>query len=281
MEYTLKQTTNKKSAKNKLFLVFLFIPLAFILLQYIYPKIFQENTESTDERIDTSMEEIIPEPPKEEPIEVKEIFQDIDGQLSYIAIDTRYETKTNLPIVIYSHGSTYSVTSNPDNQLLKDLKLYGDAFVKKGYIFAASNQHGDNWGNSYAIEDTRKLIEYIQSNFTSSKEIYLVGFSMGGLPTLNFAAKYPQNIVKIALLAPTSYATSWNSERVNAIRNIPIKIWHGNKDVNVPYSMTTSLIARLKAYDKEVVLETIDGVGHWDVDTERIDDVLTYFQTTE
>lgn len=279
MEYTLKQTTNKKSAKNKLFLVFLFIPLAFILFQYIYPKIFQENTESTEEQIDTSTEEIIPEPPKEEPIEVKEIFQDIDGQLSYIAIDTRYETKTNLPIVIYSHGSTYSVTSNPDNQLLKDLKLYGDAFVKKGYIFAASNQHGDNWGNSYAIEDTRKLIEYIQRNFTSSKEIYLVGFSMGGLPTLNFAAKYPQNIVKIALLAPTSYATSWNSERVSAIRNIPIKIWHGNKDVNVPYSMTTSLIARLKAYDKEVVLETIDGVGHWDVDTERIDDILTYFQT--
>ena len=102
---------------------------------------------------------------------------------------------------------------------------------------------------------------------------------MGGLPTLNFAAKYPQNIVKIALLAPTSYATSWNSERVSAIKNIPIKIWHGNKDVNVPYSMTTSLIARLKAYDKEVVLETIDGVGHWDVDTERIDDNQTYFQT--
>lgn len=281
MEYTLRQTTNRKSHKSKLFLAFVFIAVAFILLQYLYPKIFQKNTESTDEQIDTSTEEIIPEPPKEEPIEVKEIFQDIDGQLSYIAIDTRYETKTNLPIVIYSHGSTYSVTSNPDNQLLKDLKLYGDAFVKKGYIFAASNQHGDNWGNSYAIEDTRKLIEYIQSNFTSSKEIYLVGFSMGGLPTLNFAAKYPQNIVKIALLAPTSYATSWNSERVSAIRNIPIKIWHGNKDVNVPYSMTTSLIARLKAYDKEVVLETIDGVGHWDVDTERIDDILTYFQTTE
>jgi predicted esterase len=278
MEYTVKQTINKKSSKSTIFFVLLFLLLIFFFIQYIYPKIFRKETEPKNE---TNIEETTAEVLEEEPIEVKELFQDIDGQLSYIAIDTEYGTKTDLPIVIYSHGSTYSVTSNPDNQLLKDLKLYGDAFVKKGYIFAASNQHGDNWGNNLAIEDTRKLIEYLQSNFTSSKNIFLIGFSMGGLPTLNFAAKYPENIVKIALLAPTSYATSWNMERVDAIRNIPIKIWHGNKDVNVPYSMTTSLIARLKAYDKEVVLETIDGAGHWDVDTERIEDILTYFQTEE
>ena len=278
MEYTVKQTTNKKSSKSTIFFVLLFLLLIFFFIQYIYPKIFRKETEPKNE---TNIEETTAEVLEEEPIEVKELFQDIDGQLSYIAIDTEYGTKTDLPIAIYSHGSTYSVTSNPDNQLLKDLKLYGDAFVKKGYIFAASNQHGNNWGNNFAIEDTRKLIEYLQSNFTSSKNIFLIGFSMGGLPTLNFAAKYPENIVKIALLAPTSYATSWNMERVDAIRDIPIKIWHGNKDVNVPYSMTTSLIARLKAYNKEVELETIDGAGHWDVDTERIEDILTYFQTEE
>jgi len=180
MEYTVKQTTNKKSSKSTIFFVLLFLLLIFFFIQYIYPKIFRKETEPKNE---TNIEETTPEVLEEKPIEVKELFQDIDGQLSYIAIDTEYDTKTDLPIVIYSHGSTYSVTSNPDNQLLKDLKLYGDAFVKKGYIFAASNQHGDNWGNNLAIEDTRKLIEYLQSNFTSSKNIFLIGFSMGGLPT--------------------------------------------------------------------------------------------------
>lgn len=279
MEYTLNEKFEGKALNKRVLLIILLVTLIGIFSFFIYPKISEKNTVEPIPEQNTSEENEIAIPPKEDPIEVKEIFETIGGQLAFIAIDTKYEEKNNLPIVIYSHGSTYSVTSNPDNQLLKDLRLYADAFVKKGYIFAASNQHGDNWGNDLAVEDTRKLIEYIQTNFTSSKEIYLIGFSMGGLPTMNFAEKYPENIVKIALLAPTSYATRWSSQRVENIKEIPIMIWHGDMDVNVPYSMTTALIARLKAYDKEVILETVDGMGHWDVDTEKIEDVLVFFNS--
>jgi dipeptidyl aminopeptidase/acylaminoacyl peptidase len=246
---------------------------------FLYKKLTQkEEVVDTinNEQKEEVKEEVVVEP--EESIEVHEIFETIDGQLAYIAVDSKFEKKKDFPIVIYSHGSTYSVTQDPNNQLLKDLRVYADTFVKEGYIFAASNQHGDNWGNAAAIKDTRKLVEYIKSNFATSDEIYLIGFSMGGLPTMNFAEKYPQGIVKIALLAPTTYATTWNSTRVENIRNIPIHIWHGNKDVNVPYSLTTSFIARLKAHGKEVTLVTIDGKGHWDVDTELIPEILEYFK---
>lgn len=279
MEYTLNEKFEGKALNKRVLLIILLVTLIGILSFFIYPKISEKNTVEPIPEQNTPQKNEIAIPPKEDPIEIEEIFETIGGQLAFIAIDTKYEEKNNLPIVIYSHGSTYSVTSNPDNQLLKDLRLYADAFVKKGYIFAASNQHGDNWGNDLAVEDTRKLIEYIQTNFTSSKEIYLIGFSMGGLPTMNFAEKYPENIVKIALLAPTSYATRWSSQRVENIKEIPIMIWHGDMDVNVPYSMTTALIARLKAYDKEVILETVDGMGHWDVDTEKIEDVLVFFNS--
>ncbi len=277
MEYTLNEKFEGKSLNKRVLLMILLVTLIGIFSFFIYPKISEKNTVEPIPEQNTPQKNEIAIPPKEDPIEIEEIFETIGGQLAFIAIDTKYEEKNNLPIVVYSHGSTYSVTSNPDNQLLKDLRLYADAFVKKGYIFAASNQHGDNWGNDLAVEDTRKLIEYIQTNFTSSKEIYLIGFSMGGLPTMNFAEKYPENIVKIALLAPTSYATRWSSQRVENIKEIPIMIWHGDMDVNVPYSMTTALIARLKAYDKEVILETVEGMGHWDVDTEKIGEVLEFF----
>lgn len=277
MEYTLNEKFEGKSLNKRVLLMILLVTLIGIFSFFIYPKISEKNTVEPIPEQNTPQKNEIAIPPKEDPIEIEEIFETIGGQLAFIAIDTKYPDKKNLPIVVYSHGSTYSVTSNPDNQLLKDLRLYADAFVKKGYIFAASNQHGDNWGNDLAVEDTRKLIEYIQTNFTSSKEIYLIGFSMGGLPTMNFAEKYPENIVKIALLAPTSYATRWSSQRVENIKEIPIMIWHGDMDVNVPYSMTTALIARLKAYDKEVILETVEGMGHWDVDTEKIGEVLEFF----
>ena len=279
MEYSLKQKDVRKSSPKRLFLFPIFLILLILIGIFLYKKLTQEeevvDTISNEQKEEVK-EEVVVEP--EEPIEVHEIFETIDGQLAYIAVDSKFEKKKDFPIVIYSHGSTYSVTQDPNNQLLKDLRVYADTFVKEGYIFAASNQHGDNWGNAAAIEDTRKLVEYIKSNFATSDEIYLIGFSMGGLPTMNFAEKYPQGIVKIALLAPTTYATTWNSTRVENIRNIPIHIWHGNKDVNVPYSLTTSFIARLKAHGKEVTLVTIDGKGHWDVDTELIPEILEYFK---
>lgn len=279
MEYSLKQKDVRKSSPKRLFLFPIFLILLILIGIFLYKKLAQkEEVVDTinNEQKEEVKEEVVVEP--EEPIEVHEIFETIDGQLAYIAVDSKFEKQKDFPIVIYSHGSTYSVTQDPNNQLLKDLRVYADTFVKEGYIFAASNQHGDNWGNAAAIEDTRKLVEYIKSNFATSDEIYLIGFSMGGLPTMNFAEKYPQGIVKIALLAPTTYATTWNSTRVENIRNIPIHIWHGNKDVNVPYSLTTSFIARLKAHGKEVTLVTIDGKGHWDIDTELIPEILEYFK---
>lgn len=276
MKYIIKQKEEKNPFYKKILPTIVLLILLGISGYFLYQKFFHK--EEVPEITEQTEQEIVVLKP-EEPIEIYEVFESIDGQLAYIAIDSKFSGKSDFPIVIYSHGSTYSVTNNPDNQLLKDLRVYADTFVKNGYIFAASNQHGDNWGNSAAIEDTRKLIEYIKLNFPASDKVYLIGFSMGGLPTMNFAAKYPEGIEKIALLAPTSYATTWNSARVESIKDIPIQIWHGNKDVNVPYSLTTSFIARLKAHDKEVNLITIDGKGHWDVDTELIPDILEYFKT--
>lgn len=235
----------------------------------------EPSTEVTQEITPTEESE---KEPEEDLSRTYETFEVIDGQTAYIVIKETFSEKDNLPIIIYSHGSTYTVTKDKSNPLYKDLEMYGKEAVKNGYIFAASNQHGDNWGNNQAIEDTRKLIDYINNNFPSSGKVYLIGFSMGGLPTMNFAAKYPENVVKIALLAPTTYATTWNQTRVNAIMNIPIQIWHGNKDVNVPYSMSTSFIKRLSTYGKNVELITIDGKGHFDIDTELIPDIFNYFK---
>ena len=60
--------------------------------------------------------------------------------------------------------------------------------------------------------------------------------------------------------------------------DLDIKIWHGDKDVNVPYSMSRDFVARLKKEGKEVPIITSEGKGHFDIDTEYIDHVLEFFQ---
>ncbi|MGI5898087.1 MAG: alpha/beta fold hydrolase [Candidatus Dojkabacteria bacterium] len=266
----------KEKKSSKLPLIILFLVVVLITGYHFYNKKNNIKTEELPTETPQDKQEEMEEEVEEEVI-VNSAFTTIDGQEVYIAKDLVQRDHVRYPIVIYSHGSTYTVSKNPNNPLTNDLDLYADIFVNGGYIFAASNQHGDNWGNSTAIEDTKKLIQYLEENYNTNGDIYLLGFSMGGLVTLNYAEKYPANIKKIALLAPTSYANAWNSSRVAKIMDIPIKIWHGDKDVNVPYSMTANLVKKLQSLDKTVEVVTIPNVGHFDVDTEYTQDVLNFF----
>jgi len=277
MENIMKMKTGKKEPSvERILLYAILLTILFIIGYLLFSKnsIKDSNTEKQEKT-----EDIVEEEEEEREVVVKKIFSTVDGQSVYIAFDENANDEDRYPIVIYSHGSTYTVSEDPSNPLTKDLDYYAEIFVENGYIFASSNQHGDNWGSAQAIEDTMKLIDYLDENYKSSDEIYLLGFSMGGLVTMNFAEKYPERIKKIALLAPTSYVSTWNATRVERIKDIPIMIWHGNKDVNVPYSMTTGLIKKLSSFGKDVELITVEGVGHFDVDTEYTPAIVEFYKS--
>lgn len=266
-------TKKKEFSIEKILTYLIIISLIVFILSFIFHKPQTNKEEISVEEGSLVKEEDVRE------VKVHREFKDIDGQSVYIAFNKNAKDEEKFPMVIYSHGSTYTVSEDKDNPLTKDLDYYAEIFVKEGYIFAASNQHGDNWGEKVAIEDTRKLFEELNNNYKGNGDVYLLGFSMGGLVTMNYAEKYPENIKKIALLAPTSYVKTWSSNRVEKIKEIPIKIWHGNKDVNVPYSMTTNLIKRLSSLGKEVELITVEGAGHFDVDTEYTEAIVEFYKS--
>lgn len=160
---------------------------------------------------------------------------------------------------------------------MKDLLEYGIFFTQYNYIFAASNQHGVNWGNQASVRDTLNLKQWVMQNYDIKPDIYMIGFSMGGLPTMNFASENPEMVRKIALLAPTTRVSEWNQVRVDKIKGIEIKIWHGNADVNVPYSNSVNFVNAMSRLGKEITLVTLQGKTHWDVDTEYMEDILDFF----
>lgn len=266
------------------FLIFLILVAAPIYLAYkiLLPNIgflnkdnkqeetIEENNQESDTK-EITQEEVIEGPHYEE------IFQEIDGQMAYIAVPTNIDNQNPPSIVIYSHGSITYVTNDTTDEFIIDLQKYGERFTKSNYIFAASNQHGANWGSTTAVEDTKNMFDWITTTYSTSEKIYLLGYSMGGLVTMNFATKYPEYISKIALLAPTTYPAEWNQDRVNELEDVPIQIWHGNKDVNVPYSMSTSFVNKLKSLGKEVTLITLEGKTHWDIHTEYMEDILNFY----
>jgi dipeptidyl aminopeptidase/acylaminoacyl peptidase len=206
----------------------------------------------------------------------EEMYEDIGGEIAYIAVPTNIDKKKLPTIVVYSHGSNTRVTMDTEEEFMKDLQKYGEIYTEKNLIFAASNQHGENWGNQLSIQDTLNMIEWIKERYETKEKIYMVGFSMGGLPTLNFATTHPELVSKIALLAPTTRASEWNSERVEKISEMKIQIWHGTADVNVGYSLSTTFVNKLQSLGREIPLITLEGKTHWDMEEEYMDDVLEF-----
>lgn len=254
------------------------------------------NLEKTLEEVDNSTENDEPideKPPVVDDEEEEQIIQpleitgyteelvEIDGQWAYILAPEPLDPNSPPRLVIYNHGSTTSVEENLDEDFKADLLQYGDALTPDNYIFAVSNAHGVNWGSIDSINDNYKMYQYIQENYGIQEKIYMIGFSMGGLPTMNFATQYPELVEKIALLAPTTRSSEWDQDRVNKIKDIDIKIWHGTADVNVGYVYTQNFVNKLESLGKEVDFVTLEGKTHWDLDTELISEIVKFFNQSQ
>ena len=260
-----------------LFLALIAIPIYFaytILLPRV--KIFDTDQEEIEQDSD-----IIEEEENIELIEgplYEEVFEEIEGEVAYIAIPRKLRGSKPSTIVVYSHGSNTRVTLDTEDDFMKDLQRYGEIFTKDNFVFAASNQHGENWGNADSIQDTINMVDWIKERYEVNEKIYMIGFSMGGLPTLNFATTYPDIVSKIALLAPTTRSNEWNMERIEKIKDMDIQIWHGTADVNVPYSLSTTFVSKLSSLGREIPLITSDGKTHWDMESDHMEDILNFFK---
>jgi dipeptidyl aminopeptidase/acylaminoacyl peptidase len=235
------------------------------------PEETQQNlNEKTDEKINE----------EKKPVEItgyEEELVEIEGQWAYIAVPKPIDPN-NLPtLVIYNHGSNTSVEKDLDPDFKNDLLKYVNTLVLNNYIFAVSNAHGVNQGNIESIKDNYNMYTYIKDKYGIKEKIYMIGFSMGGLPTMNFATEYPKLVSKIALLAPTTRTSEWDENRVSKLENMDIKIWHGTKDVNVGYVYTENFVNKIESFGKDIDFVTLENKTHWDVDTEYVEDILQFF----
>ena len=201
----------------------------------------------------------------------------IEGQFTYYAYPQVIDTEKPPVLVVYSHGSNTVVTENMKESFMKDLHLWGNKMTAENYAFVASNEHGANWGNVAAVADMENAIKYMRKRFDLQEKVMLVGFSMGGLPTLNFAFENADEINKIALLAGTTYAYRYSAKQYKSLEDIKIKIWHGTADVNVPISLSRDFARFAKKYDLDVTLKEIPNETHWDMDTEKIDEIIDFY----
>lgn len=219
------------------------------------------------------------EKPAEEGAQFFEKFPVISGQQAYVAYPLEINKNSPPKVMIYSHGSITTITTNMKDPFMKDMREYADFFTQNGYVFVASAMQGmNNWGNQASVTDMKNLYTWVKDKYPVQEKVNLVAHSMGGLSTIKFAMQNPTLTDKVALLAPTSRPELYKKADIDALAPVDIKIWHGDKDVNVPLSLSKQFVALAAKYNKTITLKILAGKTHWDVDTELKQEILDFYE---
>jgi pimeloyl-ACP methyl ester carboxylesterase len=182
------------------------------------------------------------------------------------------------------------------DQILKFSALFPlrDALAETGYAIAASNAHGNNYGNPTSIDDMVQLVHDAQARLPGVRRIDVVGFSMGGLDALMLTSeRRVPNLDAVVLLSPLcdqiAYLGSYFGGAIRAAfghakgaappviaRSDPERqdprsfggsrywFWMSPDDTTVPPAQTASMVAILRSAGVAVRYSPLAG-NHGDL----------------
>ncbi len=112
----------------------------------------------------------------------------------------------------------------------------------------------ENWNE----DELYLLLENIISKYKIDPDrIYLTGLSMGGNGVWKLAQKYPNYF---AAIAPIS---GWGDvSQVCKLKEIPVSVFHGDRDAVVPPKNSIDMVERLKLCSKNITFTLYKDTGH-------------------
>ena len=171
-------------------------------------------------------------------------------------LQTPDDTKTKKPVVIFLHGR--SLCGNDLNKV----KNYGtiDA-IQKGREIDAYVIAPQNPGGSWKPEKVMEILEWVEKNHNvDTDRVYVLGMSLGGYGTMDFAAAYPDKVA-----AAVAMCGGTTSKHISHLNQLPLWIIHGTGDSSVSVSKSDNVVEKMKESDpktKRLSYSRIPGMNH-------------------
>jgi predicted esterase len=192
----------------------------------------------------------------------------VDSTLQpYVVYVSKNLDKTrNYPLLVYLHGSASDETNLQSAQ-----KMIPDGFIALG-PFGRGPSNG--FARDHAQDDIAEAIAAVVKTYpVDTTNIILSGFSMGGYGVYRTFYETPSKYKAIAIFsggpdmgeryAPdTSPPDFRDAENLKSFRNIPVFIFHGEQDMNVPIEATRDLVAKLRNAGARVEARIEPDKGH-------------------
>lgn len=158
------------------------------------------------------------------------------------------------PVFIFLHGA--SLCGNDLNRV----KRYGtlDA-VQKGrnldaYIIAPQNP-----GGAWKPEKIMNILKWVEDWYNVDYDrIYVLGMSLGGYGTIDFAATYPDDVA-----AAMAFCGGGSVKDFAPLNNVPLWIVHGTADAAVSISQSDKVVSAMKQADASTPRLIYDRMPGW------------------
>ena len=186
-------------------------------------------------------------------------------QLKYlIYLPNDYLTK-KYPLVLFLHGA------GERGNNLKDIEIHGlPKLVRNGkkfpfIIIAPQCPLNLWWSDPLPVDLLSELVNDIVMKYGIHKNnVFCTGLSMGGYGTLALSIKNPK--LFSAIIPICGGMDIKNFFDILNLKNLPIWLFHGDKDEVIPLENSQSIYKVLKPVNKNIKLTVYKGVDHnsWD-----------------
>lgn len=166
-----------------------------------------------------------------------------------------YYTQETTPVIIFLHGASLC------SQDLNRSRRYGplDAIVR-GREIPALVIVPQNPGGSWNPKKINDVLEWTLKNYAAdSTRVYVLGMSLGGYGTLDFAGSYPEKVA-----AAMALCGGCTLKDMQGLGQVPLWILHGTADKAVGIKESKRVVSALQSSknDSRLRYDWLPGASH-------------------
>ncbi|HYG23108.1 MAG TPA: dienelactone hydrolase family protein [Verrucomicrobiae bacterium] len=169
--------------------------------------------------------------------------------LQYVPKDYDADPERQWPILLFLHGAGERGTNVQRVAVHGPLKLVNEGRHFPFIIIAPQCPAGEYW----QTEGVLKLLDDASERFRVDRSrVYLAGLSMGGYGTWKFLMAHPERLAAAVPICGGGERIDLlglkTEEQRTALRNLPVRAYHGARDPVVPLAESERAVEFLKRY---------------------------------
>lgn len=159
------------------------------------------------------------------------------------------------PLILFLHGSSLCGTD------MNKVRRYGTLnAVEKGMSIDAYILAPQNPGGAWKPDRVLNIVDWAQANYSiDTNRLYVVGMSLGGYGTMDFAGTYPERVAAAVALCGGSTLKNFDG-----LSKVPLWVIHGTADQAVSVKESRRVVQAMKAENLPTMLryEEMEGASH-------------------